>query len=157
MRYETHYVHKIATKDTDVGNPVDLSPTDLESKGKLAAALRKARVLSTGDKINSYRIENDRIVVFPQGSIWHSIILHLPGTAALPPKKTGPDTYKHFTYKPPMGSKRTMKRFRSSEPVTWPEARDRLITAGIIDPSERGWFLSVDKSDYIDRLAEPLP
>jgi hypothetical protein len=157
MRYETHYVHKIAPKDTDVGNPVDLSPTDLESKGKLAAALRKARVLSSGDKINSYRIETDRIVVFPQASIWHSIILHLPGTAALPPKKTGPDTYKHFTYKPPMSSREPMKRFRSSTPVTWTEARDRLIAAGIIDNARSGWSLSVDKSDYIDRLAEELP
>jgi hypothetical protein len=50
-------------------------------------------VLSRGDRIDSFRIENDRIIVFPQASIWHSIILHLPGTAALPPKKTGLDTY----------------------------------------------------------------
>lgn len=154
MRYETHYVHKIAPKDTDTGNPVDLSPTDLESKSKLATALRKARVLSTGDRINSYRIENDRIVVFPQASIWHSIILHLPGTAPLPPKKTGPETYQHFTVKPPFATKLPMKRFRSPTPVTWAEARDRLIAAGAM---QNGWTLSVAKSDYIDRLAEDLP
>lgn len=157
MRYETRYVHKIAPKDTDVGNPIDLEPKDLESKSALAAALRRARILSTGDKINSYRIEQDRIVVFPQASIWNSIILHLPGTAPLPPKKTGPETYQHFTYKPSFASKQPMKRFRSSEPVTWTEARDRLIAAGVIDPSQKGWSLSVAKSDYIDRLAEALP
>jgi len=157
MRYETRYVHKIAPKDTDVGEPVDLEPKDLESKKALAAALRRARILSTRDKINTYRIEQDRIVVFPQASIWNSIILHLPGTAPLP-KKTGPDTYQHFTYKPPVPSKgRIMKRFRASAPVTWAEARDRLIAAGVIDPGERGWSLSVDPHDYIDLLAEALP
>jgi hypothetical protein len=157
MRYETHYVHKIAPKDTDAGNPVDLSPSDLESKGKLAAALRRAKILPHGGTIQSFRFEDDRIVVFPQKSIWHSIILHLPGTAPLPPKKTGPDTYQHFTYKPSFASKQPMKRFRSPVPVTWTEARDRLIAAGVIDPSQSGWSLSVAKSDYIDRLAEALP
>lgn len=157
MRYETRYVHKISPSEKDVGPTVDLSPTDIESRTKLAAALRRARVLTHGDAIKSFRFEDDRIIVFPQTSIWHSIILHLPGTAALPPKKTGPDTYQHFTYKPPIGSKLAMKRFRSSSPVTWAEARDRLIAAGIIDPSQRGWSLSVAKSDYIDRLAEKLP
>lgn len=157
MHYETRYVHKIAPKDTDVGNPIDLAPKDLESKSALAAALRRARILPTGGKINSFRMEQDRIVVFPQASIWHSIILHLPGTAALPPKKTGPDTYQHFTYKPSMASGGHMQRFRSSTPVEWSEARDRLIAAGVIDPAQRGWLLSVAKSDYIDRLAEELP
>ena len=158
MQYETRYVHKIAPNEKDVGPTVDLDPTDLESKTKLSAALRRARVLTTGDVIESYRIEKDRVIAFPKGSIWHSIILHLPGTAALPPKKTGPETYQHFTYKPPMGSKgRIMQRFRTSSPVTWADARDRLIAAGVIDPSERGWFLSVDPHDYIDRLAKALP
>ena len=155
MRYETRYVHKISPSEKDVGPTVDLSPTDLESKPKLAAALRRARVLEGA--IEDFRIEKNRIVVFPKASIWHSIILHLPGTAALPPKKIGPDTYQHFTYKPPSGSKQSMKSFRSSSPVTWSEARDRLITAGVIDPSRHGWSLSVAKSDYIDRLAEALP
>ncbi len=156
-RYETRYVHKIAPKDTDVGDPVDLSPTDLASKSALAAALRRARILTSGDKVRDFRVEKDRVVVFPQASIWHSIILHLPGTAALPPKKTGPDTYQKFTYIPPIGSKRIMQRFRSDVPVTWPAARDRLIAAGVIDTAERGWSLSVDPHDYIERLAKDLP
>ena len=157
MRYETRYVHKISPSDKDVGPAIDLSPTDIESRAKLAAALRRARVLSHGDAIKSFRFEDDRIVVFPQASIWHSIILHLPGTAPLPPKKTGPETYQHFTYKPPMDSKSSMQRFRSSSPVTWAEARKRLIAAGVIDPGRQGWSLSVAKSDYIDRLAKELP
>jgi hypothetical protein len=158
MRYLTRYVHKISPKETDTGEAVDLAPTDLTDRKKLAAALRRVGLLSAGEQIRDFRIEKEgRVVVFPKASIWHSIILHLPGTEALPPKKTGPDLYQKFTYKPPIGSGRTMKRFRSSSPVTWTEARDRLIAAGIIDPSERGWSLSVASSDYIDRLAEELP
>jgi hypothetical protein len=157
MQYETRYVHKIAPNDKDVGPTVDIDPAALTSKTKLAAALRNQKVLSRGDSIDTFRIENDRIVVFPKASIWHSIILHLPGTAALPPKKTGPDTYQHFTYKPPMGSGASMQRFRSTSPVTWQDARDRLIAAGVIDPKRQGWFLSVAKSDYIDKLAKALP
>jgi len=87
MRYETRYVHKISPSEKDIGNPVDLSPTDLTSKTSLAATLRRARVLPAGGAIQSFRVENERIVVFPQASVWHSIILHRPGTAALPSKK----------------------------------------------------------------------
>ena len=155
--YLVRYVHKISPSEKDVAGPIELSLDDLATKKSLGAALRRNRILPAGGSIKSFRFENDKVVAFPQDSIWHSIILHLPGTEALPPKKTGPDTYKHFTYKPPIGERRSMQRFRSATPVTWTEARDRLITAGVIDPSERGWYLSVDKSDYIDRLAEALP
>jgi hypothetical protein len=155
MRYETRYVHKIAPSEKDVGKAVDLSPLDLESKTKLASALRRAGIIDGG--ISSYRIEKDRVIVFPQDSIWHSIILHLPGTAALPPRKTGPDTYKHFAYRPPAGSKQPMRWFRSSSPVEWSEARDRLIKAGVIKASQSGWSLSIDKNDYNESRAEKLP
>jgi len=155
MRYETRYVHKIAPSEKDIGKPVDLSPIDLESAAKLASALRRAGIMDGG--IESYRIEKDRVVVFPRDSIWHSILLHLPGTAALPPRKTGPETYRHFTYKPPKGSKQSMSWFRSASPVEWAEARDRLIKAGVIRPSQTGWSLSVDKSDYSESRAKELP
>jgi hypothetical protein len=156
--YLVRYVHKISPSEKDVAGPVELSMADLATKKSLAAALRRARVIQGGDTIRSFRFEDSKIVVFPQASIWHSIILHLPGTEALPPKKTGPDTYRHFTYKPPTSSRgRIMQRFRSSSPITWIEARDRLIAAGIIDPAERGWYLSVAESDYIDERAEALP
>ena len=159
MRYETRYVHKIAPSDKDVGKPIDLSPTDLENKTKLASALRRAGIID--GSIDSFRIEKDRVVVFPKGSIWHSILLHLPGTAPLPPKKTGPDTYRHFTvHLQPSKS----LWFRSASPVTWEEARDRLIAAGIVkaDLAGRtstpgGWMLSIDKSDYSDARAKALP
>jgi hypothetical protein len=156
-RYLTRYVHKISPQETDTGDPVELSPKDLVDKKSLAAALRRAKILLAGQGLTGYRIENDRVIAFPKASIWHSIILHLPGTAALPPKKTGPDTYQKFTYKPPMGSGRKMRRFYSETPVEWKEARDRLIAAGVIDTSERDWFLSVGSSDYVASGAEELP
>lgn len=153
MRYNTRYVHKISPKDSDVGVALDLAPSDISDRRALGAALRRAKLLSAGDSIRDFRIEKDRIVVFPAKSIWHSIILHVPGTEALPPKQTGPSTYQKFTIKPPHGHG-SMRRFRSAIPVTWPEARDRLIAAGAM---KSGWTLSVASDDYIDRLAEPLP
>ena len=77
MRYDVRYVHKISPSERDTGPAITLSPTDVESKGKLAAALRRGRVLPHGGRIGSYRFETNRIVVFPQASIWHSIILTL--------------------------------------------------------------------------------
>jgi hypothetical protein len=161
MRYLTRYVHKISPKETDTGEAVDLSPTDLTDRKKLAAALRRVGLLSAGEQIRDFRIEKEgRVVVFPKASIWHSIILHLPGTEALPPKKTGPDLYQKFTLKP-RGTGQKMRRFYTSSPVTWAEARDRLIAAGVMDRAgagrSDGWMLSVDPHDYIDRLAEELP
>ena len=75
MQYKTRYVHKISPNEKDVGPTIDIDPTVLESKTKLGTALRDAGVLPAGGRINHYRIENDRIVVFPQASIWHSILL----------------------------------------------------------------------------------
>lgn len=46
MRYETRYVHKISPSEKDVGKPVDLSPTDLENKTKLASA--RDRLIAAG-------------------------------------------------------------------------------------------------------------
>ena len=37
MQYETRYVHKIAPSEKDIGPTVDIEPTALESKTKLAA------------------------------------------------------------------------------------------------------------------------
>ena len=151
--YLVQYIHKISPSDKDTAGPIELSLKDLENRAALGAALRRQRIMHTGDKIKDFRIENDRVVVFPQKSIWHSIIMHLPGTPGRQPTKTGPDTYVKFTVKPPHG-KGNMRRFRASPAVTWKEGRDRLIAAGVM---ENGWTLSVDPHDYIERLAEDLP
>ena len=76
--YQARYVHKISPSDKDVAkNLVDLSLKDLENRSALGAALRRAHILASGDKIKDFRIEKDRVVAFPANSIWHSIILTL--------------------------------------------------------------------------------
>jgi len=78
-KYNVRYVHKISPSPKDVAGPIELSLTDLASRSSLGAALRRQRILTAGDKIQDFRIEKDRVVAFPQKSIWHSIILTLGG------------------------------------------------------------------------------
>lgn len=76
MRYRTRYVHKISPSEKDVGPSVDLSIADLDNRKTLGAALRRQHVMSAGDQISNFRIEQSgRVVVFPKASIWHSIVL----------------------------------------------------------------------------------
>lgn len=77
-QYMVRYVHKISPSDKDVAGPIHLSAGDISSKKALGAALRKQRILLTGDSISSYRTEaGGKIVAFPRGSpmIWHAIVL----------------------------------------------------------------------------------
>lgn len=57
----------------------------------------------------------------------------------------------------------TCQRFTAEQPVTWVEARDRLVVAGKMDLSlagrtsrDGGWMLSVAKDDNMGD-GEPLP
>lgn len=163
MRYETRYVHKISPSAKDVGNPVDVEPADLTSRTKLAAALRNAGVLSRGDTIKSFRFEDDRIIVFPQKSIWHSIVLHLPGTEALPkrahatirasksPKLTG-DTH----VKIPSSTGTSYERefiVRPAEVKVEYGAREKY-TAYPVKRSRGEWFVMTPNGRYIGILSE---
>jgi hypothetical protein len=78
--YQTKYIHKIAPKDSDRGPFIRLSSKQIASKTKLAAALRLGRVLDSGARIRSYRVELDgKIIVFltlpGQSTYWHSVVL----------------------------------------------------------------------------------
>jgi len=75
MRFSSRYVHKISPSERDVGPTVELSIADLENRRTLGAALRRVHIMSHGDSIRSYRVEARRVIVFPNKSIWHSIIL----------------------------------------------------------------------------------
>jgi len=76
-------------------------------------------------------------------------------------------TYTKFTLRYyPEGAKGNAKQrwFLAEKPVAWTEARDRLIAAGVVDPraagrtfDPAGWMLSVDKRDFNELRAEPLP
>jgi hypothetical protein len=78
--YSVRYVHKIAPRDTDVGPAVRLGPAQLADPTKLAATLRKSRILFAGGRIRDFRVEpSGRVIVFPSvpgmTTYWHSIIL----------------------------------------------------------------------------------
>ncbi len=66
----------------------------------------------------------------------------------------------------PQGHKEasTSRWFRAEAPISWNEARERLISAGIIDPklagrthAPGGWMLSIDSTQFHAARAEPLP
>lgn len=58
----------------------------------------------------------------------------------------------------------TARWFRAEMPISWVEARDRLIAAGVIDPklagrthAPGGWMLSIDPAQFHAAKAEALP
>jgi hypothetical protein len=78
--YSVRYVHKIAPRDTDVGDDVTLTDADLVDNKTIGAALRERGTLLAGVRVREWRIEPDgKIVVFPVypglTTYWHSVIL----------------------------------------------------------------------------------
>lgn len=71
------YVHKISPSDKDVKGPVHIPGGAFSNKNTLGAALRKAGVMGSGEPVKSFRVEGDKVVVFPGGrpQIWHAIVL----------------------------------------------------------------------------------
>jgi hypothetical protein len=79
VKWAIRYVHKIAPSDKDVASPVELPEGCFADRRKLGKALRDARVLNVGARVDSFRVEADRVVVFPTmpglTTYWHSVIL----------------------------------------------------------------------------------
>ena len=73
----------------------------------------------------------------------------------------------HFTlaiYTRGVNGPAKVRWFHTNEPITWEEARDRLVAAGVIDRSlfrrtrePGGWVMTVDPVVYRTERAEPLP
>jgi hypothetical protein len=78
--YSVRYVHKISPSPNDVA-PHDITLTYEDThrgdRRRLAKALREQDILSKGETVRDFRVEdNGRIVVFPpRASIWHAIVL----------------------------------------------------------------------------------
>ncbi len=76
--YHVRFVHKITPRDTDVMQATlpDGAFSDRKALGK---ALRDAKVMHKGCRVEGFRVEGNRIVVFPicpgLTTYWHSIIL----------------------------------------------------------------------------------
>lgn len=74
MKYLVRYVHKIAPSDRDI-SAAEISEGSWSNRNTLAKALRDARILPSGGRLASFRVEGERVIAFPVASIWHSIIL----------------------------------------------------------------------------------
>jgi len=84
--YHVRLVHKIAPGIGDEMASVELPDGAFADRSALGAALRGTpltpgiypgmkTVLGKGEGIGSFRTEGSKVVAFPRGSIWHSIIL----------------------------------------------------------------------------------
>lgn len=76
--YVVRFVHKISPRDTDTTS-VALPDGAFADRKTLGAALRAAGVLCAGERIGSFRVEGPRVVAFPVGTIWHSLIITREG------------------------------------------------------------------------------
>lgn len=77
--YSVKYVHKISSSAKDVGPDVTLPGGAFSDSKTLGKALRKAGVLTSGGKVTNFRVEGNRVIIFPSvpgmTTYWHSIIL----------------------------------------------------------------------------------
>mgnify|MGYP001610860389 CR=1 FL=1 len=80
--YAVRLVHKISPSDRDTMPAVSLPEGAFSNRNMLARALRDAGVLSSGTQLASFRVEGDKVVAFPRGGIWHSVILTSEGEAS---------------------------------------------------------------------------
>jgi hypothetical protein len=74
-RYTVRYVHKIAPRDTDIGDPVVLAEGAASDSKTLGRALRRAGVLCSGIRLRSFRVEGSTILAFPDRGVWHLVVL----------------------------------------------------------------------------------
>jgi hypothetical protein len=73
--YRVRYIHKISPRATDVKENVPLPASTFSDSKSMGRELRKAGVLTTGTRVRSFRVEGDKVVVFPAPSIWHAVII----------------------------------------------------------------------------------
>lgn len=83
--YSVRYVHAISPSMKDTGGDIILPAGAFSNSSTLAKALRKADVLLSGGRIKNFRVEGEKVIVFPgknstggPGSLssnWHSIVL----------------------------------------------------------------------------------
>lgn len=74
MRYATRYMNKITRKTTD--GPVVVLDQPPASNTECGRMLRRNGLLARGEHVRAFHVEPDgRIVAFPAGSAWQSILL----------------------------------------------------------------------------------
>jgi hypothetical protein len=86
--WKVRYVHKISPSPKDTGPIVSIPDESFADRNKLGSALRKAKVLARGARVNHFRVEGDtrafpgtfsQVTVFPSmpgmTTYWHAIVL----------------------------------------------------------------------------------
>lgn len=77
--FNARYIHKIAPSDKDVGGPFEIPDGAFADTKALGKALRKIGVLTPGARVRNFRVEADRVVIFPtvpgMTTYWHAVVL----------------------------------------------------------------------------------
>lgn len=74
--YKVSFYHKISNPNgASPGRDVSLKDGCFSDKKTLGKALRESGTIPAGTVIDSFRVEGNRVIAFPRGLIWHSIIL----------------------------------------------------------------------------------
>jgi hypothetical protein len=73
--YRVRFVHKIAPRDTDVRAGIAIPDGAFSDRKVLAAALRKAGVLRSGGRLQSFHVKGNDVIAFPCASVWHAFVL----------------------------------------------------------------------------------
>lgn len=65
-RYRTHYVHKVSNPNGPTpGDDIELEDGVFSDRNTLGKALREAGALLKGARVASFRVEGERVLVFP--------------------------------------------------------------------------------------------
>lgn len=74
--YRTRLVHKICNRGGYTPGPdVTLPDGAFSDRRAMGKALRDARVIPAGTMLETFRVEGSKVVCFPRGLVWHSVIL----------------------------------------------------------------------------------
>ena len=91
-KYTVRYVHKIATSTKDVGPDVEIANGAFSDSKSLGKALRAAGVLASGSRVENFRVEGDKTIIFPwlpgSTTYWHAVVL---GPVPAHKKASAPD------------------------------------------------------------------
>jgi hypothetical protein len=78
-RYSVRYVHKVSPSDADTRDDVEIRDGAFSDRKTLGKALRDAGVMMSGCRVSQFRVEGDKVVVFPicpgLSTYWHAIVL----------------------------------------------------------------------------------
>ena len=90
VEYLVQFVHKIGGKNPKDVARIYLPGSAFSDSRTLGAALREAelyasgvtypgqaRALMAGERVRTFRVEGDKVIVFPDRGPWHSLILEV--------------------------------------------------------------------------------